>query len=65
MKRIFRIQTTDKDLELEISKVDVLENSKKIFNLEELPDGTYQLIWLKGLFENLNQIVNIDILCKD
>lgn len=65
MKRVFRIQTTDKDIELEISKAVAIDSPKKTFNLEELPDGTYRLIWSKGLVENFSQIIGMDILRED
>ena len=65
MKRIFRIQTCEKDIELEISKAVAINSPKKMFNLEELPDGTYRLIWSKDLVENFSEIIGIDIIRED
>lgn len=65
MKRIFRIKTSNGDIDLNITKAVSIKSPKKMFNLEELPDGTYRLIWSKSLVENFSEISGFEIVRED
>ena len=66
MRRALQLKLEDgRVIELEITKAVAVQSPKKMFNLEELPDGSHRLIWSKSLCENFSEIKEINIIRED
>jgi hypothetical protein len=63
MKRAIRIKGTG--VELELSKVVSVNIDKPMINLEQLPDGTWRLIYTKSLIEDFTQVEAFEVVRED
>lgn len=62
-KRFLKINGTDQLLEL--SKVVSVDIEKKMINIEQLPNGTWRLIYTKNLIEDFTKVQNFEIIRED
>ena len=66
MKRIIRINRKDGTFtDLELSRAVSVKTSKKTINLEELPDGSWRMIWNESLIPDFTQVANLEIIRED
>jgi hypothetical protein len=63
MKRSIKIKGTD--LELKLSKVVSVDIDKNMINLEQLPNGTWRLIYTKKLIEDFAKVEAFEIVRED
>lgn len=63
VKRILHLQGLDRDLVL--SKVVSVDTPKPIMNLEQLPDGTWRLIYQKALIPDITKFQGILMVRED
>lgn len=62
-KRFIKIAGIDKLLEL--SKVVSVDIEKKMINIEELPNGTWRLIYTKSLIDDFSKVEGFEIIRED
>lgn len=53
------------DIELELSKVTAIDVTKKMLEIQELPDGTFRLIYSKSLIPDIQKVQGIRIIRED
>ena len=51
--------------ELELSKATLIKTEDQFMRLDQLKDGTWQLIWSEGLIKDFSQVEYFDIIRKD
>ncbi len=63
MRRAIKIEGLD--IELELSKATAITVDKKMIHLDELPDGTFRLIFSKSLVDDFSKIKGLTIIRED
>jgi len=53
------------DVELELSKVTAVRTDKQMIHLDELPDGTWRLIYNGNLIEDISKVDGFKIIRED
>lgn len=56
------IKLTGTDLVLELSKVTAIKTDKKMIHLDELPDGTWRLIYNGNMIPDFTKIEVMEII---
>lgn len=56
------IKLTGTDLVLELSKVTAIKTEKKMIHLDELPDGTWRLIYNGNMIPDFTKIEVMEII---
>lgn len=63
MRRAIRIEGTGEELEL--SKATTVRTDKRMIHLDELPDGTWRLIWNADMIPDFTKIEALTIIRED
>lgn len=63
MKRAIEIEGLD--IELELSKVTAVRTSKQMIHLDQLPDGTWRLIYNSNLIPEISDVKGFKIVRED
>lgn len=59
------IELTGTDVTLELSKVTAIRTEKRMIHLDELPDGTWRLIYNGNMIPDLTQVQALTIIRED
>lgn len=62
-KRSIKIEGTDQELEL--SRATAVRTSKKMIHLDELPDGTWRLIYNAEMIPDFSKVKSLTIVRED
>lgn len=66
MYRAFKITKKNGDVvELKITKACAITTDKLMFNIEQMKDGSFKLIWSKSLCENFSELDKLEIVRED
>ncbi len=63
MKRSIKIEGTD--IELELSRATAVRTDKNMIHLDELPDGTWRLIFNSNMIPDFSVIKGLTIIRED
>jgi len=63
MRRAIKLEGID--TELELSKVTAIKTEKQMIHLDELPDGTWRLIYNSNLIPDITKIEGFKIIRED
>jgi hypothetical protein len=66
MKRAIKINFKDgSSKDLILSRAASINTNKKMINIDELPDGTWRLIYDENLIPDFSQVVNLEVIRED
>lgn len=63
MKRAIKIEGLD--IELELSKATAVRTDKQMIHLDQLPDGTWRLIFNSNLIQDFSKVEAFKIIRED
>lgn len=63
MRRAIKVNGTD--LVLELSKATAVKTDKNMIHLDQLPDGTWRLIYNSNLIPDFSKVQNLEIVREE
>lgn len=63
LRRAIEIEGTD--VVLELSRATAIDVDKKMIHLDELPDGTFRLLFSKSLIDDFTKVHSLKIIRED
>ena len=62
IRRAIKVNLEGTDIELELSKATALDIDKKMIHFDELPDGTWRLMFSKSVVDDFSKIKLFEII---